>query len=53
MNPDPKPCGSNLDLEDQQGACPENTVDSQETGLYLYLGKDDFVKYTVTEEETN
>lgn len=50
MNSDPTPCGSNL--EDQQGACPGSTVDSQEdTGLYLYLGKDDFARYLVSEEE--
>ncbi|KAL2293711.1 hypothetical protein FJTKL_05535 [Diaporthe vaccinii] len=52
MNPDPTPCGSNS--EDQQGACRESTIDSQEgTGLYLYLGKDDFAKHLVTDEELN
>lgn len=49
MNPDPTPCGSNS--EDQQGACRESTVDSQEdTGIYLYLGKDDYDKCLVPEE---
>lgn len=52
MNPDPTPCDSNS--EDQQGACRESTIDSQEdTGLYLYLGKDDFAKHLVTDEELN
>lgn len=50
MNPDPAACGS----EDQQGEGPESTIDFQEyTDLCLYLGKDDFEKYLVAEEELN
>lgn len=50
MNPSPAARGS----DDQQGASPESTIDIQEdTDLCLYLGKDDFEKYLVTEEQLN
>lgn len=41
-------------LEDQQGPCPESPAESQEEiALYLYLGKDNFTRYLLTEEELN
>lgn len=50
MNPNPAARGS----DDQQGAGPESTIDIQEdTDPCLYLGKDDFEKYLVTEEQLN
>lgn len=41
--------------EDQHGPSPQSPAESQEEeiGLYLYLGKDNFTRYLVTEEELN
>jgi hypothetical protein len=41
-------------LEDQQGPCPKSPAESQEEiALYLYLGKDNLIRYLLTEEELN